>query len=149
MDENEKARLKDKRTKIRRARSALRKLENARLELEALGEITDWELEFISSVSKRLDLYDAAFANPELGGRLEALSGRQKQVLSAMRKKIRDHKKDKAKQAPSKLQSYQSEDKLASHSDDKIKQTARPKCLDNNTKPSKKPRFHIIDGGKK
>ncbi len=95
MNDEEKARLKEKRTKIRRARLALRKLETVRLKLESLGEITDWEKEFISSVSERLDKYDAAFANPALGGKLEALSGRQKQVLAQMRRKIKEKNKEK------------------------------------------------------
>ena len=144
MDECEKAKAKEKRTRIRRARAALRKLEKARFELEALGELTDWEAEFISSVTERLDKYDAAFANPDLGGWLEALSGRQKQVLAQMRRKIRDAKRDKAKQAPvmRKLTN------LAATKDESPSNLPAPPLSPRRDTTAQKPAFKIIDGGK-
>lgn len=92
----EKCRLKEDKARVRRARSAQRQLKKARQQLEDLGEITDWEEEFITSVDERLDKYDAAFADRTKGGASDALSMRQKQVLAQMRRKI----KDKGKQAP-------------------------------------------------
>jgi len=96
LDEQEKLKIKNQKARIRRARTAQRKLKKARAELEALGEITDWEDEFIASVDERLEKFDSAFADPSLGGFGEALSNKQKQVLAQMRRKI----KDKSKQAP-------------------------------------------------
>ncbi|MCF6221352.1 MAG: hypothetical protein L3J65_09585 [Robiginitomaculum sp.] len=93
MDESEKQKRKDQKARIRRARNAQRKLKKARTELEALGEITDWEEEFIASVDERLEKYDSAFADPSLGGFAQALSTRQMQVLAQMRRKIKDKKK--------------------------------------------------------
>ena len=134
MDETEKARLKDTRTRLRRARSALRKLEKAKAELKRLDELTDWETEFIVSVTERLDKYDSAFANPELGGRLEALSARQKQVLAQMRRKI----KDKSKQTPLMMSKPET-------------RSLRPIDKMPNRAPEKqygRPNLKIIDGGK-
>ena len=96
MNEQEKLKIKNQKARIRRARNAQRKLKKAKTELEALGEITDWEGEFIASVDERLEKFDSAFADPSLGGFGEALSNKQKQVLAQMRRKI----KDKSKQAP-------------------------------------------------
>ena len=129
LDGDGKARRKDQRTRLRRARTALRKLEKAQAELERLGELTDWERDFIASVSDRLDKYDSAFANPELGGRLEALSARQKQVLTQMRRKI----KDKAKQAPKRMTE-----------ENKPKAQTCPASV-----PAARPTLRVIDGGKK
>jgi len=128
LDGDGKARRKDQRTRLRRARAALRKLEKAQAELERLGELTDWERDFIASVSDRLDKYDSAFANPELGGRLEALSARQKQVLAVMRRKIRD----KAKQAPPQMLSSP-ENKTGFPSDEP---------------PATQPGLRLVKGGK-
>lgn len=89
-------RRKIEKSRARRAKKARRDLEKARRALSENDELTDWEAEFAASVVERLDKYDAAFRDPEKGGIGEALSGRQKQVLAAMRRKQRD----KAKQAP-------------------------------------------------
>jgi phosphoglycerate-specific signal transduction histidine kinase len=88
-DKNEKAR-------ARRARSAQRKLKKAKQDLEKLGEITDWEEEFVDSVDERIEKYGAAFQDREKGAASEALSNLQKQVLAQMRRKA----KDKGKQSP-------------------------------------------------
>jgi len=93
LDEAEKQKIKDQKARVRRARNAQRKLKKARVELEALGEITDWEDEFIASVDERLEKYDSAFADPSLGGFGQALSNKQQQVLAQMRKKIKDKSK--------------------------------------------------------
>ncbi len=153
MDEQEKAKIKADKARIRKARTAQRKLKKARADLEALGEITDWEDEFIASVDERLDKYGTAFADPSLGGFSEALSNRQKQVLAQMRRKI----KDKGKQAPQDPAKPQWRSSFKNKSDYKPKvrhiedemcdevKTSKPQT---QSKP-KKPFLKIIDGGKR
>ena len=158
MDEAEKQKRKDQKARIRRARSAQRKLKKARTELEALGEITDWEDEFIASVDERLEKFDSAFADPSLGGFAEALSNKQKQVLAQMRRKI----KDKGKQAP---QDDAGKPKWKSSFKNKTKSKFKPRIrniedemfedpeppepqIQSSPKP-KRPFLKIIDGGKK
>jgi len=153
LDEEEKAKIKARKARIRKARTAQRKLKKARADLEALGEITDWEDEFIASVDERLDKYGSAFADPTKGGFGEALSSRQKQVLAQMRRKI----KDKGKQAPH-HGSREDPAKPKWRSSFKPKSGFKPNVRhiedeifeDADTPPPKsKPRLRIIDGGKK
>ncbi len=146
----DKRRLKDEKARIRRARSAQRQLKKAQQQLQDLGEITDWEDEFINSVDERLDKYDAAFSDRTKGGASDALSMRQKQVLAQMRRKI----KDKGKQAPdTKLQSgFKPRSSFKSKSnftprvrnieDDMIEETSPP------APPKGTPVLRVIDGGK-
>ena len=94
--ERERHAQKMEKARLRKAKSAQRKLKKAKLELEKLGEITEWEDEFIDSVDERIDKYGAAFHDREKGGMSEALSNKQKQVLAQMRRKVRD----KGKQSP-------------------------------------------------
>ena len=170
MDEAEKQKIKDQKARVRRARSAQRKLKKARIELEALGEITDWEDEFIASVDERLEKYDSAFADRALGGFGQALSNKQQQVLAQMRKKIKDKNKrmkqgdtydDPAK--PKWGSSFKNksgfkprvrniEDDM--YSDDEPSysgiQSAKPPSEPPQEAPMKaKPFLKIIDGGKK
>lgn len=49
--------------------------------------MTEWETEFAEGVSERLDKFGSAFADPEKGGRGEALSYAQKKVVSSLKKK--------------------------------------------------------------
>lgn len=94
--ERERHNQKMEKARERKARAAQRKLKKAKLELEKLGEITDWEEEFVDSVDERIDKFGSAFKDREKGGMSEALSNKQKQVLAQMRRKIRD----KGKQSP-------------------------------------------------
>ena len=148
----EKRRLKDEKARIRRARTAQRQLKKARQQLEDLGEITDWEEEFIDSVDERLDKYDAAFADRTKGGASDALSMRQKQVLAQMRRKI----KDKGKQAPSEHKSTGF--KPRSSFKNKSNFTPRVRHIEDDIEPDEppsspppkgKPFLTIITGGKK
>ncbi len=145
----EKRRLKDEKARIRRARSAQRQLKKAKKQLEDLGEITDWEDEFITSVDERLDKYDAAFADRNKGGASDALSMRQKQVLAQMRRKI----KDKGKQAPenkkqggfkprSSFKKQSNFQPRVRHIEDDMREDEPP------TPPKGKPMLRVIKGGK-
>lgn len=87
--EAERARAKEGKAKARKARAAKRKLERIARDLEKSGDITDWESEFASSLSERLDKYDSAFRDPEKGGRGEALSYGQKAIVSQLKKKAK------------------------------------------------------------
>ncbi len=158
MDDAEKAKIKADKARIRKARTAQRKLKKARADLESLGEITDWEDEFIASVDERLDKYGSAFADPSLGGFSEALSNRQKQVLAQMRRKIRDLKRDGGKQArgddpakPKWRSSFKNKSnykpRVRHIEDDMHDETEEPKT-EAQPKP-KKPFLKIIDGGKR
>jgi len=160
LDEAEKQKIKDQKARIRRARSAQRKLKKARTELEALGEITDWEDEFIASVDERLEKYDSAFADPSLGGFAQALSTRQQQVLAQMRRKIKDKNKQAKEGDPGKPQWGKSSFKNKQDFKPRVRNIEDDICEDPEpsepkresfpkpTKP-KKPFLKIIDGGKK
>lgn len=158
MDEAEKQKRKDQKARIRRARNAQRKLKKARTELEALGEITDWEDEFIASVDERLEKYDSAFADPSLGGFAQALSTRQQQVLAQMRRKIKDKSKQAPEGDPAKPQwksSFKNKQnykpRVRNIEDDMFDdpEPSEPK-IESSSKPPKpkKPFLKIIDGGK-
>ncbi len=143
----EKRRLKDEKARMRRARSAQRQLKKAKQQLEDLGEITDWEDEFITSVDERLDKYDAAFADRSKGGASDALSIRQKQVLAQMRRKI----KDKGKQAPddTKKKQWGSSFKSKNSFSPRVRNIEDDMFDDEPTPPPKgKPSLRIIKGGK-
>jgi hypothetical protein len=59
-------------------RAALSALKRARRIAERTGvELSDWEGEFLGSVAQRVTTYGRAFADPEKGGRGQALSVRQ------------------------------------------------------------------------
>jgi len=88
--ERERHNQKMEKARERKARAAQRKLKKAKLELEKLGEISDWEEEFVDSVDERIDKFGSAFKDREKGGMSEALSNKQKQVLAQMRRKVRD-----------------------------------------------------------
>ncbi len=174
MNEKEKLKIKTQKARIRRARTAQRKLKKAKTELEALGEITDWEDEFIASVDERLEKFDSAFADPSLGGFAEALSNKQKQVLAQMRRKIKDKNKrpsqadtQKPKSKPKWNSSFKSKStykpRVRNIEDDMYedepktsttsqtpKKTEKPKLSRSNELPQqkKKPFLKIIDGGK-
>ena len=135
---------------MRRARTAQRHLKKAKQQLEDLGEITDWEDEFITSVDARLDEFGAAFADRTKGGAADALSMRQKQVLAQMRRKI----KDKGKQAPE----HKGRSGFKPRSSFKNKSNFKPRvrhieddmCDDEPPVPPKgKPKLTVIKGGKK
>lgn len=167
MDEVEKQKRKDQKARIRRARTAQRKLKKARTELEDLGEITDWEDEFIASVDERLEKFDSAFADPSLGGFGEALSNKQKQVLTQMRRKIKDKSKQAPQDDPGKPQSrsqWKSSFKNKSSFKPRVRNIeddmfedemfddepeSEPKPSTKTPPPKHKPFLKIIDGGKK
>ena len=54
----------------------------------AEAEVSGWEGEFLSSVETRLDTYGRAFADPEKGGRDEALSTLQRRKLKEIKAKV-------------------------------------------------------------
>lgn len=163
MDEAEKQKRKDQKACIRRARNAQRKLKKARTELEALGEITDWEDEFIASVDERLEKYDSAFIDPSLGisrGRFaQALSNRQQQVLAQMRRKIKDKSKQAPQEDPAKPQwksSFKNKQsfkpRVRNIEDDMFDEpeASEPKTQSSSKQANpKRPFLKIINGGKK
>jgi len=143
--DRDKRRQKDQKSRMRRARSAQRQLKKARQQLEELGEITDWEDEFIASVDERLDKYDAAFSDRTKGGASDALSLRQKQVLAQMRRKI----KDKGKQAPGQAKTWGSSFKSKSDFIPRVRNIEDDMYEDDPPPPPKgKPRLTVIKGGK-
>jgi len=78
----------DRRERARRA--ALRALERARRAAAAAGlSLSDWESEFLGSVTERVEAYGRAFADPEKGGPSAALSSRQDRKLKEIRAKAR------------------------------------------------------------
>jgi len=72
------ARAKDK-ARIKRA--ALRALKRTRAADKAGVKLSDWEGEFIDTVSERVATYGRAFADPEKGGGGSALSALQTRKL--------------------------------------------------------------------
>ena len=62
-------------------------MERLARDLAKKDDLTDWETEFAQGVSERLDKFGSAFADPEKGGRGEALSYAQKKVVSSLKKK--------------------------------------------------------------
>jgi hypothetical protein len=59
-------------------KAALNALKRAKRAAEKSGvELSEWEGEFLTSVAQRVETYGRAFADPEKGGRGQALSGNQ------------------------------------------------------------------------
>ena len=76
----------DRRERARRA--ALKALERARRAAAAAGlSLSEWENEFLGSVTERVEAYGRAFADPEKGGPGAALSSRQDRKLKEIRAK--------------------------------------------------------------
>ena len=134
---------------MRRARTAQRHLKKAKRQLEDLGEITDWEEEFITSVDARLDEFGAAFADRTKGGPSDALSIRQKQVLAQMRRKIKDKGKQAPDQKPSSGFKPRSSFKNKSTFKPRVRHIEDDMIEDEPPVPPKgKPKLTVIKGGK-
>jgi len=74
-------------------RSTLRLLEKARREAAEHGaDLSEWESEFLDSVSMRVKTYGRAFADPDKGASGGTLSVRQGVKLKEIRKKARTAK---------------------------------------------------------
>jgi len=74
-------------------RSTLRALAKARREAEASGNpLSDWEAEFLETVSERVKTYGRAFADPDKGAMNGTLSLRQGMKLKEIRKKVQTSK---------------------------------------------------------
>nr|UXE45250.1 hypothetical protein Hi04_10k_c4586_00008 [uncultured bacterium] len=91
---------KDRRKQASRA--ALNALKRARRAAERAGvALSDWEGEFLGSVSQRVAAYGRAFADPEKGAPGEALSARQgvklKEIIAKAKGKRLGGKAPKAK----------------------------------------------------
>ena len=68
--------------------ATLRALEKARLEAVQAGvDLSEWEAEFLDSVSERVKTYGRAFADPDKGAMNGTLSARQGVKLKEIRKK--------------------------------------------------------------
>jgi hypothetical protein len=75
-------------------RSALNALKRAKRAAEKAGvKLSEWEDEFIGSVSERIDKYGRAFADPEKGSPGQALSGNQAIKLKEIVAKAKGEKK--------------------------------------------------------
>ena len=69
-------------------RAALNALKRARRSAEKAGvSLSEWEDEFLSSVSERVKEHGRAFGDPELGGPGQALSAMQGRKLKEIAKK--------------------------------------------------------------
>jgi len=148
--ERERHNQKMEKARERKARAAQRKLKKAKLELEKLGEISDWEEEFVDSVDERIDKFGSAFKDREKGGMSEALSNKQKQVLAQMRRKVRD----KGKQSPDSGKSFSSKRKSGFKNKSGFKPRVRHIEDDIVDEPPAeppqkgKPSLKVIKGGK-
>jgi hypothetical protein len=79
-------------------RAALNALKRARRMAERAGvKLSDWEGEFIDSVSGRLKTYGRAFGDPEKGAPGEALSALQAVKLKEIAAKAKGEKKPLAR----------------------------------------------------
>ncbi|MEE9347582.1 MAG: hypothetical protein V3U82_05265 [Robiginitomaculum sp.] len=85
----ERAREKDAKTKARKANAAKRKIARLAAKLSENDDLSEWESEFAQGVTERLETFDSAFADPEKGGRSEALSYAQKAIVSQLKKKAK------------------------------------------------------------
>lgn len=90
----EKQREKERKARERSARNAQRKLKRLQAKLKDSGELSEWEDEFSTSVSERLETYGSAFQDLEKGRPGDALSFAQKRVVASLKAKAR--KKDGA-----------------------------------------------------
>jgi hypothetical protein len=74
-------------------KQTLRLLEKAKLEAAQNGiDLSEWEGDFLDSVSERVKTYGRAFADPDLGAMGGTLSLRQGLKLKEIRKKARTPK---------------------------------------------------------
>lgn len=75
-------------------KAALNALKRARRAAEKSGvELSEWEGEFLTSVAQRVETYGRAFADPEKGGRGQALSGNQTIKLKEIARKAKGEQK--------------------------------------------------------
>ncbi|HQR91076.1 MAG: hypothetical protein B7Z44_14145 [Caulobacter sp. 12-67-6] len=75
-------------------RAALNALKRARRAADKSGiALSDWEGEFLNSVTQRVETYGRAFGDPEKGGRDQALSGNQAIKLKEIVAKAKGEKK--------------------------------------------------------
>ena len=80
--------------KAQAKRAALNALRRARRMAERAGvKLSDWEGEFLESVSDRVKTYGRAFGDPEKGGPGEALSAMQAVKLKEIAGKAKGDKK--------------------------------------------------------
>ena len=80
--------------KAQAKRSALNALKRARRMAERAGvKLSDWEGEFLGSVSERVKTYGRAFGDPEKGAPGEALSAMQHVKLKEIAAKAKGEKK--------------------------------------------------------
>jgi hypothetical protein len=117
----------------RKTRKALRKLRRAadRAEGEGGPGLTDWEKDFVTGVTTRLEKYGSAFRDPGKGRLEEALSSRQAHVTRAIEKKSRKAAKPSPEPA---------------ESDDAAKPAPRPRStLRAKPRPDWKPRGRDIN----
>jgi hypothetical protein len=79
-------------------RAALNALKRARRTAEKAGvELSDWEGEFLGSVTERVKTYGRAFGDPEKGARGQALSAMQTVKLKEIAAKAKGEKKPMAR----------------------------------------------------
>jgi hypothetical protein len=84
--------------KAQAKRSALNALKRARRLAERAGvKLSDWEGEFLDSVSGRVKTYGRAFGDPEKGAPGEALSAMQHVKLKEIAAKAKGEKKGLAR----------------------------------------------------
>lgn len=80
--------------KAQAQRAALNALRRARRTADKAGiELSDWEGEFLGSVSERVKTYGRAFADPEKGAPGQALSMMQARKLKEIAAKAKGEKK--------------------------------------------------------
>lgn len=81
-----------KNTLDRKKTRVLRQLDslNQHIETECEDVLSDWEIEFVESLSERLQDYDSAFSDREKGSKDSPLSLLQGKKLKEIIKKIRD-----------------------------------------------------------
>ena len=80
--------------KAQAQRAALNALKKARRTADKAGiELSDWEGEFLGSVTDRLKTYGRAFGDPEKGGRDQALSVNQHIKLKEITAKAKGEKR--------------------------------------------------------
>ncbi len=85
----------DRRAQAKRA--ALNALNRARRAAERAGvKLSDWEGEFLGSVSQRVAAYGRAFADPEKGAPGQALSVRQGVKLKEIAAKAKGNKRGRS-----------------------------------------------------
>ena len=85
----------DRRAQAKRA--ALNALKRAQRAAERAGvKLSDWEGEFLGSVSQRVATYGRAFADPEKGAPGQALSARQGVKLKEIAAKAKQNKRGRS-----------------------------------------------------